>query len=161
MTIADYTVDKYYKATVSSMGIEAYKLEIKEQSANNSTISVYMLTEEILTGYISRNKDNYELKLETAGNLSGNSLFVKINDDGTGSSNVKTEYTEANLEYEIEVVDKVPEMDVEGSVSYEEMSEEEKAKLEEFMSQFNVMGTNELLAQESTAQANLLEKKEA
>ena len=137
MTIADYTVDKYYKAAVSTMGMEVYKLEVKEQSANNSTISLYMLDQELLTGYINKNNDNYELKLETAGNLSGNSLLLKINKDGTGSLNVKTEYTEANLEYKVEKVDKIPEMDVTGSVSIEEMSDEEKERLEEFMRMFN------------------------
>jgi hypothetical protein len=140
LIIADYTVDNYYKAAVSSLGFEAYKLEVKGQNANNGTISFFMMDQELLTGYYSKKDGNYELKLETAGNLSGNSILIKINNDGTGSLKVKTEFTEANLDYEIEQVDEIPEMNVRNSVSYEEMTESDKQKLEVFMNQFNVIG---------------------
>ena len=149
MTISDYTIDGYYKLALSTMGMEAYKLEVKEQSSTNYSISLYMMEEEIITGYMSNKNENYELKLETAGNLSGNSLLLKINNDGTGSLNIKTDYSENNVEYKIETVDEVPEMDVKGSVSVEEMTDEEKEKLEEFMEQFNVFGKNMVLDQEN------------
>ena len=141
ITIADYKGDNYYKVAISSMGVEAYKLEIKEQSETNYSISLTMMSQEVATGYFTKNNGNYELHLEAAGDLSGNSITIKVNNDGTGSLKAAMEDTELNFEYKIEEVSEMPEMDVTNSASFEEMTEEDKEVLEGFIMPFNFLNS--------------------
>lgn len=140
ITIGDYKGEKYYKISISAMGQEAYKAEFKEQGANEWSISLFAMNEEILTGYYKNSDGNHELKLETAGNLSGTTILLKINKDWTGSFNMTNDDGELSIEYALEKVDEMLEMDVKNSVSYEEMTEADQEALHNFVNRFNIFG---------------------
>ena len=66
--LADYKGEGYYKIAVSTMGIEMYKLEAKETSANYYDLSLSMMDKEIVKGYIKIDNGNYEIKIQPLSN---------------------------------------------------------------------------------------------
>lgn len=87
VVIADYKGEGYYKISLSTMGMEMYKLELVETSTNNYSISLKMMDQEVVTGYIKNDNGNYEIKIQPiSGGLklkddSHNSIVTKKYDD--------------------------------------------------------------------------------
>ncbi len=149
--LADYKVDNYYKIVASAMGQEMFNAVVKEQSKTNSTISVSVMGQEILTGYMSNNNGNFELSLETVGDLtSGAKILIKINNNGTGTIDItSSDDSKLSIDYKIEKVDEVPEMDITDSLPFEEMTEEDKEILERFNPMNILQGKSEVAVDKS------------
>ena len=137
ISVEDYIIDGYYKAAVSTMGYDVFALELKKQDDTKTNISLSSMAQEILTGYFKNDSNGVEIKLEGA--MEGmDSLFYMDFDKKTGRGNIeiKSESSKSNYEYIMEEVDEIPEMNVSGSLPFEDITEEDKEKVEKFLGKF-------------------------
>lgn len=154
ISIADFKAENYYKLSISSMGMEVYKLEIKGKNDKSGTISFSAMGEEIVKGTYKNEDGNYEFKIESASSeQEGAYILIKINKNGTGSIEAKSDSSNASITYEIEEVSEIPDMDVSNSVSFEEMTEEDKEILQRFLNP--VVYINEKNSIDSSANINV------
>ena len=138
VSLVDYTVEGYYKAAVATMGYEMFALELKKQDETRTNISFTSMAQELLKGYFKNDSNSIELKLEGVEETMNNTFFYFTFDkkDATGSIKMESDSSKAEYEYSIEEVDEIPEMDVTGSLPFEEMTESDKEKIQKFASMF-------------------------
>ena len=136
-TIAYYNVvdggKAYTKLSVVSYGFDAFTYEQKETSKGNSEITISSNNKEVIKGYVKEENGNYELKLQGAGDNADSYILLKVNSDYSGSLKIVGDVNNIDVTFKLEKTDKIPEMDVKGSIPYEEMPASDKKKLEDFI----------------------------
>ncbi len=145
--IADFKVTEngkgYYKLSVSAMGMEVGCLEVKQLNDNEANISVTSMGQELMKGSVVNNSNGIKVTLTSTDEYSNFSFELLINNDGTGSLVMNSEEQKMTMNYKVEAVDKIPEVDLANSEPYSEMPEEEKAALQEFLSKFNSLSSKD------------------
>lgn len=124
----------YRKISLSQAGIEAGSIVINQTSKTNYDIKVVVMMTEMLTGKITIDGDNYNLKLNSSENLPTSfSLELNIIKDG-GYIELESEGSKLRIDFIYEIVSDIPNIDLSNSASYTEMTEEEKEALSEMFS---------------------------
>lgn len=128
----------YYKASISAMGMEVVKFEVKQTNDTTYNISVTSSNQELLKGTLINNDSSISLVIEPTNEYSGNSKleFNYDKKEMTGSISIQQEFEKTSINFSIEKIDEFPEVDLSNSVPYTEMTEEEKEKFKEY---FNVV----------------------
>jgi len=138
-TIGYYNIVKdekqYEKLSITSFNKKkVFEYEFNEKTKGNGEITIISDDKVRVKGYAKEDNGSYELKLNGVGDKEDNYILLTMKSDRTGSFKVVTDINNIEATYKIEKVDEIPEMDIQGSKPYEEMTESDKEKLESVLS---------------------------
>lgn len=125
----------YGEIIVSEGNKESFKLVLDEKTKGNGDLLISVNGEEVVKGYVKESNNNYEIKLYGAKNNPEGYILMNINNDYSGTIKIVSDSSgvgNLTLDYKLEKVDTIPEMDITGSVSIEDMTESDKQILEYF-----------------------------
>ncbi len=154
----------YKEMSVSTMGQKIFNAKYEETSEENANISVGVMNEEVLTGYVKNTDKNFKFRLEgtdVLGSMLSGSYFFSFEDEdedkvdtkfyidldldksdagvkGKFKAELSMEDEGVVLDYDIktEEVKEIPNVDLSGALPYEEMTEKDKEALQSFGSMY-------------------------
>lgn len=137
-TIGYYNVVKddkqYEKLSITSFNKKkVFEYELNEKTKGNGEITIISDDEVRVKGYAKEDNGSFELKLNGVGDKEDNYVLLTMKSDHTGSFKAVSDTNDIEATYKVEKVDEIPEMDIQGSKPYEEMTASDKEKLESFM----------------------------
>ena len=162
--LVDYKVKEdgktYYKLAAKMSIQELFSLEVKQVSDSESTISIKYMGKEVATGKYVKTSEGIEISLTSDNDDMTIDFELKINNDNTGSLELDVNDTTFSIDYKLEEVDSFPEVDVENSAPYTEMTEEEQEALERLFRMFSITSINDKALLESSNNIAYKEQKE-
>jgi hypothetical protein len=120
----------YAKIALSSSGIDMFSFVINQSNKTSYDLKASMLSQEILTGKMTVDGDNFTLDIKTT-ETSPVAVNMNLSISGnTGTIVVDSDTAKLKADFTFEKVEEMPNVDVSNSAPYTEMTDEEKELLE-------------------------------
>ena len=126
----------FYQMYVSTMGQKIYCLEVKQTSDSNIDLTVSAMSQNIVEGKITKTDKKFAMKISNTENLPMEfkiDMNIDIIDDYgiNGTIEYALDGENGSIKIKSEEVKSIPSVDVSNSAPYEEMTDAEKAALDE------------------------------
>ena len=120
----------YGKIAVSSASVEMFDFVMKQTSKTNYELKANMFSQELLTGNMTIDGDNFTFDVKTT-EISPVAVNMNLSISGnTGTIAIDSDTAKAKADFTFEKVEEMPNVDVSNSAPYTEMTDEEKELLE-------------------------------
>jgi len=134
----------YRKITFSQAEMEAGYLLINQTSKTNYDIKLVVMMQEMFSGNVTIDGNNMSLNLKTSNALPLSLSVVADIKEDHGTIKLESEGTVVNITFSYEEVSSFPDIDLSNSVSYNEMTDEEKEMVSDIFDfssiKFGMMG---------------------